>query len=65
MAAIVGRRGAALLQRDELIAEVDEGRRLAAAAQAEDEQTPVEGERFVDIADDERDMIEPDRSCLA
>src|SRR5262249_44937559 len=43
MTAVVGGLGAAFLQREELIAQVDEGRGLALAAQFELEQTTVEG----------------------
>src|SRR5262249_12927832 len=60
MAAVVGRLLAALLQRDELIAQIDEGRGLALAAQLELEQPAIEGQRLLDIAHLERNMIEPD-----
>ena len=60
MAAVVGRLRAALLQGEELIAQIDEGRGLALAAQLEIEQAAVEGERLLDIADLESDMVETD-----
>src|SRR5262245_16495189 len=56
MAAVVGRLLTALLQRQELVAQIDEGRGLALAAQLEIEQAAVEGERLLDIADLESDM---------
>ena len=58
MTAVVGRLGAALLKRKELIAQIDEGRGLAPAAQLEVEQAAVECERLIDVADLERDMVE-------
>src|SRR5262249_23265234 len=60
MAAAVGRLRAAFLQREELIAQIDERRGLTLAAQLELEQTAVEGQRLLDVADLERDMIETD-----
>src|SRR6266508_6140002 len=60
MTAVVGGLAAALLQREELIAQIDEGRGLAPAAQLEVEQAAVERQRRVDIADLERDMVETD-----
>src|SRR5215468_2189636 len=60
MTAIIGGLGAALLQRDELIAQIDERRGLALAAQFELEQAAVEGERLLDIADLESDVVETD-----
>src|SRR6266540_1135598 len=67
MTAVVGRLGAALLQRKELVAQIDERRGLALAAQLELEQAAVEGQRLLDIADLERDMVETQGarfSCL-
>src|SRR5262252_3743524 len=58
MTAAVGRLRAALLQREELVAQVDERRGLALAAQLELEQTAIKGQRLVDIADLQRDMVE-------
>src|SRR6266542_4728432 len=64
MTAVVGRLGAALLQRKELVAQIDERRGLALAAQLELEQAAVEGQRLLDIADLERDMVETDGARL-
>src|SRR5262249_4806060 len=60
MTAAVGRLGAALLQREKLVAQIDERRGLALSAQLELEQTAVEGQRLLDVADLERDMVETD-----
>ncbi len=51
--------GDGLLKREELVTKVDESRILAPAAQLEIEQAPVEGQRLVDIANFEGDVIEP------
>jgi hypothetical protein len=64
MTAVVGRLLAALLQRDELVAEIDEGVGVAPAAQLEREQATVEGERGIDVADLQRHMVEAHRPCL-
>src|SRR5262249_12264268 len=64
MAAVVGRLLAALLERDELIAEVDEGHGLALAAQLEREKLAIERQRLLDVADLERDMVEAHNSRL-
>jgi hypothetical protein len=53
-----------LLQRQELIAEIDEGHARLTAAQFEGEELRVEVERFVDIADLDRDMVEADKARL-
>src|SRR5712692_1974632 len=60
MTAVVGGLAAALLQREELIAQVDEGRAFALAAKLELEQAAVERQRLIDVADLERDMVEAD-----
>ena len=60
MTAVIGRLRAALLQRDELVAEIDERRILALAAQREVEQAAVERESLLDIADLESDVVETD-----
>src|SRR5262249_53712412 len=65
MTAAVGRLGAALLQREELVAQIDERRGLALSAQLELEQTAVEGQRLLDVADLERDMVETDGARFA
>jgi len=48
--------------RDELVAQVDEGHPRYAAAQLEREQPSVEGKRLVDVADLERDVVDPHES---
>src|SRR5207245_2688154 len=60
MTAVVGGLGTALLERDELVAEIDEGRILALAAKLEIEQAAVERQSLLDITDLESDMIEAD-----
>src|SRR5215472_6206627 len=60
MTTVVGGLGAPLLQRKELIAQVDEGRGLALAAQFEVKQAAVECQRLLDIADLEGDVVETD-----
>src|SRR5262249_50599588 len=60
MAAVVGALDAALLQREKLIAQIDERRGLALAAQFELEQASVERQRLLDIADLDSDMVETD-----
>src|SRR5262245_47300892 len=60
MTAVVGGLGAPLLQRQELVAQIDEGRGLALAAQFEVEQATVECQRLLDIADLEGNMVETD-----
>src|SRR5215469_17867834 len=60
MTAVVGGLGAALLQREELIAQIDERRGLALAAQFEVEQAAVERQRLLDVADLESDVVETD-----
>src|SRR5438270_3660625 len=64
MAAVIGSLAAALLKRQELVAKVDESRILAPAAQLEIEQAAIEGQRLVDIANFEGDVIEPDCASL-
>jgi hypothetical protein len=59
---LVRRLRAALGQRDELVAHVDERHGVAAPAQGEFEQLPVERERRLDVADLERDMVDPDQA---
>jgi len=53
------------LEGQELVAQVDEGHVLAFPAQLEREQPPVERQRFVDVADFERDVIETDGRGLS
>src|SRR5207302_1604647 len=49
---------ATLLQGDELIAEVDEGHGVAPAAEFEREDAAVERQRFADISNFKRDVVE-------
>ncbi len=64
MTAVVGGLLAALLQRDELVAQIDEGRGLALAAQREIEQAAVERQGLFDVADLQSDVIETDGTRL-
>src|SRR4051812_37858170 len=64
MATVIGRLRSAFLQREELVAEIDEGRSAALAAKLEVEQATVERQRLFDIADLEGDMIEADCACF-
>jgi hypothetical protein len=58
----IGRLRTARRERDELVAHVDEGHAAAAAAQLELEDSPVERERFFDVAHFERDVVEADEA---
>src|SRR5437868_9503206 len=60
MPAVVSGLGAAFLQREELVAEIDEGRAVALAAKLKIEQSAVESQSLFNIADFESDMIETD-----
>src|SRR5262249_6975094 len=60
MAAVVGGLLTPLLQREELIAEINERCCLALAAQLEIEQATVERQSRIDVADLESDVIETD-----
>src|SRR5581483_1203684 len=62
MPAVICGLPAALLQREELVAKIDEGHVLALAAQLELEQPAIECQRLFDAADFERDVIETDRA---
>ena len=62
MAAVVGSLAAALGQRQELVAHVDERHPPGAAAQREVEQAAVELERLLDVADLERDVVDADQA---
>ena len=64
VAVLVGRLRAPLRERDELVAHVDERHPVRAAAQRELEQLTVERERLVDVADLERDVIDPHEPSL-
>ena len=52
-------------QVDELITHIDEGHAFAFSAQGEIEDPAVPGERFVDVADLDGDMIDADETWLA
>ena len=59
---VVGGLSPARAQREELVAEIDERHRRAdAAPQLEVDQARVPGERLVDVADLEGDVVDPDR----
>jgi len=58
VATIVGRLPAALLQRNELVAQIDERHRVALAAQFEAEEAAIERQSLVDIAYLQRNVIE-------
>ncbi len=60
MATVVRRLAAALLQREELVAQVDEGHVLAFPAQLEVEEAGVKRQRCLDIAHFKRHVIETD-----
>src|SRR6185312_4240909 len=64
VSALVGRLGPTLLQREKLVAEVDESRSFARAAQLEIEETAIECERLADIADLEGDVVHSDSTCF-
>ena len=59
----VGRLRAAGRQRDELVADVDEGDALATPPEREVENRTVEVERFLDVSDLQSDVIHPDEAC--
>ena len=60
MAALVGRLSTALLQGEELVAQIDEGRSGALAPKFELEQSTVESQSLFDITDFERYVVETD-----
>jgi hypothetical protein len=53
------------LQREKLVAKIDEGHSWFAAPKLEGEQLRIEIERLLDIADFDGDMVEPDHAGLA
>ena len=59
---LVGRLRAALAEREELVAHVDEGHPRRPAAQLELEDPAVERRGLVDVADLERDVVHPDQA---
>src|SRR5450631_1690122 len=60
MTSIVGGLCTALLQRNELVAQIDERHVIALAAKLEIEQPAIESQSRLDVTDLERDMIETD-----
>jgi hypothetical protein len=58
MAALVSGLSPALLQCEELVAQIDEGRSAAFAPKFEIEQSTVEGQSSIDISDFERYVVE-------
>jgi hypothetical protein len=65
MTSIVSRLGTTLLEREELVAQIDEGRRAALAAKFELEQSTVERQSLFDISDLERYVVETDRASFS
>ena len=65
VSSFIGRLPSSPLQRDELVAQVDEGILVASASQLKFEDPPVEGERLIDVAHLEGHMVEADRSRLS
>jgi hypothetical protein len=64
VATAVGRLGSALLERDELVAQIDERHPGAPAAKLERPEDPLpERKRLLEVANLERDMVDPDRAC--
>ena len=64
MTAVIGSLPAAFLKREELIAEIDEGRVLALTAQREVKQASVECQRLFNVVDLDRDMVETNGTRL-
>jgi hypothetical protein len=64
MTAVIGGLFASRLQCDELVAKIDEGHRLTLATQLKVEDAAIECQRFLDIADFQRDMVEADGARL-
>jgi hypothetical protein len=58
MTAIVGRLFATLLERDELVAQIDEGHGVALAAQLEGKESTVERQRLFNVGNLKRDVVE-------
>src|ERR1044072_4337765 len=65
VAAVVSGLGTTFLQREELVAQIDEGRGVALAPKLELEQSTVESQSLFDIADLESDMIETNGACFS
>ncbi len=62
MAVGVGRLRAASGKSDELVADVDEGHLRPAAPQLQLEDPAEEGQRLLDVADLDRDVVDPDEA---
>jgi hypothetical protein len=58
MAPVVSRLGTTFLERQELIAQIDEGGSSALAPQFKVEQSTIEGQSLVDVTDFERYVVE-------
>src|ERR1044072_5892677 len=65
VAAVVSGLGTTFLQREKLVAQIDEGRGVALAPKLELEQSTVESQSLFDIADLESDMIETNGACFS
>src|SRR5882724_1213241 len=65
MAAVISGLDAALLQREKLIAKIDEGRGAALAPKFEIEQSAVESQSLFNVTDLESDMIETNGARLS
>src|SRR5262245_14875650 len=65
MALLVRRLGTGLLQREELVAQIDKGRAAAFAAKLEIEQSTVERQGLFDIIDLERHVVETNRGSFS
>jgi hypothetical protein len=61
VALCVGRLGAALGEREELVAQVDEGHPRHPSAQLDLEDAAIERERLVEVAHVECDVVDADR----
>src|SRR6202040_1813345 len=64
MTAVIGGLFASRLQRDELVAKIDEGHRPALATQLKVEDAAVECQRLLDIPDFQRYMVQADGARL-
>ena len=64
MTAVIGGLFASRLQRDELVAKIDEGHRPALATQLKVEDAAVECQRLLDIPDFQRYMVQADGAWL-
>ena len=64
MPAVIGGLFASRLQGDELVAKINESHRLALSAQLKVKDAALECQRFLDIADFHRHVVEADRARL-